>query len=140
MTGIRRGIALFGLLLLAACEQKSAPLPQVSAPAAPQPASATASTPPGRPATPSKATASAADISAGRAKYSTFCAGCHGPKAEGIAHYPRLAGQPSAIIETKLATFRSGQKIGPLSGSMIPIARMLTEAEVKQVAAYLGSL
>ncbi len=137
MIGIR-GVALFGLLLLAACEQKQAPLPQVSAPAAPT-ASAPASAKPAATAS-SSATASAADISAGRAKYGTMCAGCHGPKAEGISHYPRLAGQGAAVIETKLAVFRSGRKIGPLSDSMIPIARMLTETEVKQVAAYLGSL
>ncbi len=133
MIGIR-GVALFGLLLLAACEQKQAPLPQVSAPAG-----APALAKPAALAS-SSTTASAADISAGRAKYGTMCAGCHGPKAEGISHYPRLAGQGAAVIETKLAVFRSGQKIGPLSDSMIPIARMLTETEVKQVAAYLGSL
>lgn len=99
---------------------------------------------PAAPAAPSTATnqnqVSAADIAAGKAKYGSFCAGCHGPKAEGIANYPKLTGQGAAVITTKLETFRAGQKIGPMSGSMIPIARMLTEAEVKQVAAYLGSL
>lgn len=135
----RTTIALIALLLpLAGCEQKSAPIPKmVEQVASPQPAS------------PGKATssnqhaafnASASDISAGRAKYSSFCAGCHGPKAEGISYYPKLAGQGAAVIETKLAVFRGGQMIGPKSGNMIPIARMLTETEVKQVAAYLGSL
>lgn len=129
----RTVIALIALLLpLAGCEQKSAPIPKVVGQvASPQPAS------PGKHVL---ASASAADISAGRAKYSSFCAGCHGPKAEGISYYPRLAGQGASVIETKLAVFRNGQTIGPRSGNMIPIARMLTEAEVKQVAAYLGSL
>lgn len=90
--------------------------------------------------TPSAPQASAADVAAGKAKYGSFCAGCHGPKAEGIASYPRLAGQGTAVIATKLAAFRAGQKIGPQSASMIPISRMLTETEVQQVAAYLGSL
>ncbi|MBI5936991.1 MAG: c-type cytochrome [Betaproteobacteria bacterium] len=107
------------LLLLAGCEQKRAPLPQAAAPAE---------------------AGSAADISAGRAKYGSFCAGCHGPKAEGIAHYPKLAGQTEAMLAAKLAAFRSGQKVGDKSASMIPIARMLTETEVRQVARYLSSL
>lgn len=139
---LRPGLALSAsILLLAACEQKSAPLPQVEVPAAASlsPAKSPAAAQPPQAPTHSSA-ASAADISAGRAKYSTFCAGCHGPKAEGIANYPKLAGQAATVLETKLATFRAGQKIGPNSGSMIPIARMLSETEVKQVAAFLGSL
>lgn len=141
---LRQGLALSALiLLLAGCEQKSAPLPQVQVevPAVAslsQAKSPAAAQPPQAPM--HSNAASAGDISAGRAKYSTFCAGCHGPKAEGIANYPKLAGQAATVLETKLATFRAGQKIGPNSGSMIPIARMLSETEVKQVAAFLGSL
>lgn len=126
------------LLLLVGCEQKSAPIPKVAEPiTSPQPASPVKR---GSTTEPARPTVSAADLSAGRMKYSSFCAGCHGPKAEGISYYPRLAGQGAAVIETKLAVFRNGQTIGPRSGNMIPIARMLTETEVKQVAAYLGSL
>lgn len=91
-------------------------------------------------AAPAATTASAADLSAGQAKYKTMCAGCHGPKAEGIATYPKLAGQTADSLAAKLAKYRAGEKIGPMSGAMMPIARMLSEAEVKQVSAYLASL
>jgi cytochrome c553 len=91
-------------------------------------------------AAPASTTASAADLSAGQAKYKTMCAGCHGPKAEGVATYPKLAGQTADSLAAKLVKYRAGEKIGPMSGAMMPIARMLTEAEVKQVSAYLASL
>ncbi|NWG86785.1 MAG: c-type cytochrome [Hydrogenophilaceae bacterium] len=121
----------------------AAPQP-AAAPAAPKVASAPTAPVPAAPApaaaAPKATTASAADLSAGRAKYNTMCAGCHGPKAEGIATYPKLAGQTADSLADKLAKYRAGEKIGPMSGTMMPIARMLTEAEVKQVSAYLASL
>lgn len=111
---------------------QAAPAPKAAAPAAPAPAPAAAA--------PASTTASAADRSAGQAKYKTMCAGCHGPKAEGVATYPKLTGQTADSLAAKLAKYRAGEKIGPMSGAMMPIARMLSEAEVKQVSAYLASL
>ncbi|TCS70029.1 cytochrome c553 [Sulfuritortus calidifontis] len=112
----------------AAPVSEAAPAPKAAAPATPAAAA------------PAATTASAADLSAGQAKYKTMCAGCHGPKAEGIANYPKLAGQPADSLAAKLAKYRAGEKVGPMSTTMMPIARMLSEAEVKQVSAYLASL
>ncbi|MEW5893687.1 MAG: c-type cytochrome [Pseudomonadota bacterium] len=130
--------ALVGLLAGCGPQQEPAATAPGSAVA---PAASPSATPAAGSASPQPAaTASAADLSAGQAKYKTLCAGCHGPKAEGIATYPRLAGQSAEALAGKLAKYRAGEHVGPMSGTMMPIARMLTETEVKQVSAYLAAL
>lgn len=62
------------------------------------------------------------------------CFACHGPRGDSRnAAYPALAGQPAPYIEAQLRAFASGQRHSPTMG---PLARNLTDAQVKQLAGY----
>ena len=65
------------------------------------------------------------------------CTGCHG--AGGVSAnpaYPSLNGKGAEFIETQLKAFKSGERQNP---SMSPMAAMLSDQEVADVAAYLGA-
>lgn len=65
------------------------------------------------------------------------CFACHGPRGRSAnGHYPALAGQPAAYIEAQLQAFASGQRHSPTMG---PLARSLSEADVKRIAAYYAA-
>lgn len=67
------------------------------------------------------------------------CLGCHGEEA--APQYPRLAGQPARYLEAQLALWRAGLNDRSATGKiMAPIARRLSEAQAKDVAAYFASL
>ncbi|ADE12106.1 c-type cytochrome [Sideroxydans lithotrophicus] len=67
------------------------------------------------------------------------CQSCHGTDGGGTpsAGIPRLAGLNAAYIEQQLKNFRAGKRSNPI---MQPIADLLTETEVTQVAAYYAAL
>ena len=67
------------------------------------------------------------------------CLGCHGEQA--APYYPRLAGQSARYLEGQLAAWRAGLNDRSATGKiMAPIARRLSEAQAKDVAAYFASL
>jgi cytochrome c553 len=72
------------------------------------------------------------------------CSSCHGPDAKGSGPFPRLAGQLFDYISSKLTNWdkERGQDStdSDSSAAMQPIARSLTEAQIKAVAAYLSHL
>lgn len=72
------------------------------------------------------------------------CASCHGPDAKGDGEIPRLAGQLAEYIAEKLANWdkeRGQNSANPdTSAIMQSIARNLTDAQIKAVAAYLSRL
>jgi cytochrome c553 len=72
------------------------------------------------------------------------CSSCHGNDAKGNGPFPRLAGQLFDYISTKLTNWdkERGQDPGDpdSSATMQPIARSLTGAQIKAVAAYLSEL
>ncbi len=86
------------------------------------------------------AVAAAANSAAGAAKYSSSCASCHGVKGQGMGSFPKLAGQSADMIKSKMATYKAGKQIGPQSAVMMPIASMLSDAEVENLAAHIASL
>ncbi len=66
------------------------------------------------------------------------CVACHG--ANGISAsptWPTLAGQHEDYIVHALKQYRSGERENPV---MYPIASALTDADIKQLAAYYSSL
>ena len=81
--------------------------------------------------------ASAADVEAGKAK-SAACAACHGANGiSAIPTYPNLAGQKPAYIVQQLKAFKSGERKNPI---MAPMAAMLTDQDMENLAAYYASL
>ncbi len=66
------------------------------------------------------------------------CMGCHGPSGSGIPPlYPRLGGQYASYTEAELKAFKSGAREHPI---MQPIAFVLSEQQIKQLALYLSAL
>jgi cytochrome c553 len=79
----------------------------------------------------------AADVAAGKAKAEALCNACHGPNGNSqIPDIPSLAGMPPLSISNTLFYYREGNRKNPI---MTPIAANLTNAEMKDVAAYYSS-
>jgi len=79
----------------------------------------------------------AADPEAGTDK-AVLCASCHG--AEGISDYdlwPNLAGQKQKYIEIQLRAYRDGRRKDPW---MSPVAKMLSDEDIRDLAAYFSKL
>jgi len=77
------------------------------------------------------------DAAAGEAK-AALCAGCHG--AGGVSENlpgPRLAAQSEAYLIGALDAYRAGTRTNPL---MAPMAKMLSDADIKNLAAYFSSV
>ncbi len=66
-----------------------------------------------------------------------MCAGCHGSTAEGRGSFPRLAGQQPEYLKKQLLSFKNGSRKG---GPMNAIVSSLSEQDISEIAAYLGSL
>jgi cytochrome c553 len=108
---------------------------QAGAPAAgaPAPAAATQSpTAPNAVAAPVKA-----DAALGEQRYTAVCAACHGADGNsGAPANPKLARQHPEYIVKQLQEFKSGKRPSPI---MQGFASQLTEADMKNIAAFVGS-
>ncbi len=81
--------------------------------------------------------ASAADPEAGKQK-AALCFGCHGQDGNSSnPQWPSLAGQQPAYLANQLTAFRSGQR---KSATMQGMAAPLSDEDINNLAAYLGSL
>lgn len=84
-------------------------------------------------------------IEAGKAAVTKFnCASCHGADYNSPIDpaYPKLAGQHKDYLEHALIAYRRGAG-GPNSRSnpiMGPLAKQLSDQDIKNIAAYLHSL
>jgi cytochrome c553 len=67
------------------------------------------------------------------------CASCHGKEAKGDGQFPRLAGQLYAYVSLQLTNW-SKERAEGTADIMAPIARGLTDAQIKAVAAYVSYL
>jgi cytochrome c553 len=67
------------------------------------------------------------------------CASCHGQDAKGNGQFPRLAGQLYAYVSLQLTNW-SKERGETLSNVMAPIARNLSDEQMRAVAAYLSYL
>lgn len=85
------------------------------------------------------AAASAADIAKGREKADQVCASCHGKDGNTPIDpsYPRLAGQAADYLEQALLDYKSEARKNAIMGGM---AKPLTRAEIRDLAAYYASL
>ncbi len=94
---------------------------------------------------PSKGTAAdPAEVAAGKTIYEDGiaaqqippCKSCHGPKAEGIGPFPRLAGQHRDYVEKQLEAFAVNLRANPI---MHENSKNLTALQISQVAAFLSA-
>jgi cytochrome c553 len=70
------------------------------------------------------------------------CIDCHGPsETPRAAAYPRLAGQHADYLALQLTLFRAGTRGGTASAHLMkPVVVGLTDDDIRDVAAYYGSL
>jgi cytochrome c553 len=84
--------------------------------------------------------AAAAGSAAGAAKYASSCASCHGAKGQGMGSFPKLAGLTADTVKSRMATYKAGKQVGPQSAVMMPLASMLSDADVDALAAHIATL
>lgn len=77
------------------------------------------------------------DIAAGEAHYQASCRNCHGPRARGMASFPKLTGKDDAYLTTRLEQYRAGEMVGPNSALMFPIAADMSDQDITDVVAYI---
>lgn len=65
------------------------------------------------------------------------CATCHGPRAQGMAAFPRLAGQHAPYLLKQLLVIQSVLRMAPV---MHGVVKDLTKDQMQAVVAYLESL
>ncbi|MDB5860514.1 MAG: cytochrome c, class [Ramlibacter sp.] len=76
------------------------------------------------------------DSAAGGAKFDAVCAACHGAAGNsGTPANPKLAQQHPEYIVKQLQEFKSGKRPNLI---MQPFAAQLTDADMKNIAAYVG--
>lgn len=85
------------------------------------------------------AQADAEDTSAGEKIYKNVCKNCHGPKAQGMASFPRLSDKDAEYLSTRLVQYRAGEKIGPNSALMAPMAKDLSDEDIADLAGYIST-
>jgi cytochrome c553 len=127
-------------------QQPAAPAATAAAPGASTPAPAAAAAPaapaasePGAPHVVAAAAPAGgkADPALGEAKFGTVCAACHGQGGNsGTPANPKLAAQHPAYIVKQLTEFKAGKRANPI---MQGFASQLNEADMKNIAAYVGS-
>jgi len=65
------------------------------------------------------------------------CSSCHGAQAQGLAVFPRLAGQHGEYLFIQLQAIRNQLRVSPVMHGLI---KELTDDEIVSLAAYLESL
>ncbi|MEW6446456.1 MAG: c-type cytochrome, partial [Pseudomonadota bacterium] len=80
----------------------------------------------------------AGDAAAGKAKYGSICASCHGMNGEGAGIFPKLAGKTDAAA--KLKDYKAGKQVGPNTAMMAPQAAGLSDADIENLAAHIATL
>jgi cytochrome c553 len=72
-------------------------------------------------------------------KYYGQCVACHGTAGEGGIG-PALQGQATADIVSKLTAYRAGEQRGAQSAMMWPVAKPMSDDDITNIAAYVGTL
>ena len=65
------------------------------------------------------------------------CAACHGQNGEGVALFPKLAGQSKEYIVGRLNTYKNRGEVGSMSSTMWGQAAMLTEEEIETIGDFI---
>ncbi len=65
------------------------------------------------------------------------CAACHGQAGEGMAVFPKLAGQSSAYIVDRLNTYKNRGQVGAMSSTMWAQASMLSDKDIETIGEFI---
>ena len=65
------------------------------------------------------------------------CAACHGNEGQGMAVFPKLAGQSSEYIIDRLNTYKNRGEVGGMSSTMWAQAGMLSEQEINTIGKFI---
>ena len=65
------------------------------------------------------------------------CAACHGQKGQGIATFPKLAGQSAEYIVQRLNQYKNREQVGPMSSTMYAQAGMLSENDINTIGQFI---
>lgn len=65
------------------------------------------------------------------------CAACHGQEGQGMAVFPKLAGQSSEYIVDRLTTYKNRGQVGNMSSTMWAQAGMLSEQEIETLGKFI---
>jgi cytochrome c len=70
------------------------------------------------------------------------CVACHGKDAKTpiMADYPKLAGQSAGYAERQMLDIKSGARANGNTAAMKGVMHLVSDAEIKSLAAYLASL
>jgi len=84
----------------------------------------------------------AGDAEAGKTVFaSKGCVGCHGANGvSAVPTYPNLAGQKEQYLSLSIKAYKEGKRSSTNAASMNPMAAMLSDADIDNVAAYLAGL
>ena len=79
-------------------------------------------------------------VASGRPPAVKACSKCHVTTGGGHPESSDLAGLPEAYIVRQMADFKDGHRKGARAGSMFPIAKAVTDDEVREAAKYYAAL
>ena len=65
------------------------------------------------------------------------CAACHGQEGQGIATFPKLAGQDAGYISGRLRAYKNREQVGPMSSTMWAQAGMLSENDINTLGQFI---
>ena len=81
----------------------------------------------------------AGDVAAGKAKFAV-CQSCHGPTGQGQAIFPKIAGRSPEETADLLKRYRAGETLGAQTALMAPQAKVLSDGDIANLAAYIATL
>ncbi len=78
-----------------------------------------------------------AEVAEGKALYAQGpCSSCHGDKGQGVAPFPRLAGQHADYTRSQLAAYADDSRPHAVMG---PMAKSITAPQAQSIAAFLAA-
>jgi cytochrome c553 len=79
-------------------------------------------------------------VANGRAPAVKACSKCHVTNGAGHPESSDIAGMPEAYIIRQMSDFKEGRRKGGRAGSMLPIAKAVSDEEVREAARYYAAL
>jgi len=65
------------------------------------------------------------------------CAACHGTEGQGNGPFPKLAGQSSDYIVSRLYAYQNREQVGPMSSTMWAQAGMLSDSDITTIGKFI---